>query len=103
MNYLKDDYVIDLARSRKGSEVDSFVHVLDQRDKNQIMMSDREPSSIIFSFLVNSKVGIPVPGTYQSNCSFRIFRPELGFMILPDSLHRTVIRGCEVARKIERE
>ncbi|MBW0534042.1 hypothetical protein O181_073757 [Austropuccinia psidii MF-1] len=100
-SYLNDPHVLDLSSTKKSLPADSYVHVLDQRIGNSY--NDREPTSIIFSFLVNSKSGLPVPNTYEANPAFRIHTPLEGFFVLPPSLHKTLLRGCGIARKIEEE
>ncbi|PLW13257.1 hypothetical protein PCANC_27791 [Puccinia coronata f. sp. avenae] len=100
--YLDDPHVRDLALSRKSASADSFVHVLGSRAKDQII-NDRDPASIIFSFLAHSTTGLPVPDTYEPNPALRVYTPLDGFIVFPASLHQALLRGCKVAQSIEGE
>ena len=100
--YLDDPHVRDLAVSRKSASADSYLHVLGARTKTQ-NISDRDPASIIFSFLAQSTTGLPVPDTYEPNPALRIYTPLDGFLVFPPSLHQALLRGCKVARNIEED
>ncbi|KAI7948759.1 hypothetical protein MJO29_010424 [Puccinia striiformis f. sp. tritici] len=98
--YFDDPHVRDLALSRKSASADSYLHVLGTRTKTQIL-NDRDPASIIFSFLAESTTSQPVPNTYQPNPALRIYTPLDGFLVFPTSLQQSLLRGCKVARNIE--
>lgn len=98
--YLNDAHVCDLALSRKASAVDSYVHVLGTRTKTAVI-NERDPTSIIFSFLAHSTTGLPVPDTYEPNPALRLYTPLDGFLVFPNSLHSALVRGCQIARQVE--
>ncbi|KNZ60000.1 hypothetical protein VP01_1629g1 [Puccinia sorghi] len=98
--YLQDPHVRDLALSRKSADVDSYLHVLGTRAKDQFI-NDRDPACIIFSFLAHCTTGLPIPNTYEPNPALRLYTPLDGFLVLPPSLHHALLRGCQVARSIE--
>ncbi|EFP75034.1 hypothetical protein PGT21_027717 [Puccinia graminis f. sp. tritici] len=100
--YLDDPYVRDLALSRKSASADSYLHVLGTRTKSQ-HINDRDPASIIFSFLAQSTTGLPVPDTYEPNPALRIYTPLDGFLVFPASLQQALLKGCKVARMIEED
>ncbi|KAH9808023.1 hypothetical protein DFH28DRAFT_1137121 [Melampsora americana] len=103
--YHSDPYLIDLSKSRQDNGPDGYIHLFDQRQSNSDKSHRGGPSSesIIFSFLVNSQTGLPLPNTYQPNPVYRIWTPNEGFMILPDSLQNTLLKSCELVYQIESE
>ncbi|EGG02683.1 uncharacterized protein MELLADRAFT_109968 [Melampsora larici-populina 98AG31] len=103
--YTSDPYLIDLSKSRQDLGPDGYIHLFDQRQSNSDISHRGGPSaeSIIFSFLVNSKTGLPLPETYESNPVYRIWTPNEGFLILPNSLQSSLLHSSELVYQIESE